>query len=859
MRKFIAIVVSNALALQTAFAAPAVTTANVNFRAGPGTGFQSFGTLPEGTEVDLGDCDETGAWCSVTYQGNTGFVSGSYLHMTEDQGDDDEQGWPRTYTTDKGATLILYQPQVSDWENFQTLDALVAAEYVAKEGATPVFGIIGLTGKTYADQEEGDVLIEDLTVTELNFSALDREAMTDLSLQVGKLVPTGPITVKEERITASLAEYKRMDDVSDLGTDAPPIFVSTRPAILVQTDGEAIFAPVKGASGLSFVVNTNWDMFKVDDGGTLYLRNDKSWLTSSDISSGWQETDALPELINNLPDDENWADAKEAIPPSPPEDGAAPKIFYSDKPAEMIVFEGEPKLEAVPGTRLEWASNTQSDVFYLAETKTWYILVSGRWFKSASLDGPWVFTTPDLPDDFRNIPEDASYYSVRASVPGTSEADQARLKASIPHTARVEEGTVSADVAYAGDPDFQPIEGTQMSYAVNTSDQVIKVGGKYYVLQDGVWFVGDNPNGPFQVATSVPDEIYTIPPSSPVYNTTYVRVYETEPGAVWFGYTMGYLAGFLAWGTIVYGTGWYYRPWYNRPWYRPGIYFPRPVTYGIGAYYNPVRGLYGRYGYAYGPYRGIAGGAIYNPRTGGYIRGGRIYGPRGSAGFIAAYNPVTGRGGVYVGGHGIYGSWKGGGVTRGPEWARARATGRDAAANRWQRAQAGDRVANLGRRGDVFAGRDGSVYRRQGDNWQKFDGGRWSGVDRPSREQLRDRAGGAAAAIGGAGAGAAIANRPGRDRPATTRPAQRPSAERPAQRPAQRPSASRPQQRPSASRPAQRPAARPAQAPSHLSRDNRARQAGNRQVNRNRAATRRPPSGGGRARGGGGRRGGGRR
>jgi hypothetical protein len=158
-----------------------------------------------------------------------------------------------------------------------------------------------------------------------------------------------------------------------------------------------------------------------------------------------------------------------------------------------------------------------------------------------------------------------------------------------------------------------------MSYAVNTNDQVIQVGAKYYVLQDGVWFVGDSPEGPFVVAQAVPEEIYTIPPSSPVYNVTYVRIYETEPDAVWYGYTMGYLTGFLAWGVFVYGTGWYYRPWY-RPGIRP-IYFPRPVTYGIGAFYNPLRGTYGRYGYAYGPRRGIAGGGIYNPRTGGYIRG----------------------------------------------------------------------------------------------------------------------------------------------------------------------------------------------------------------------------------------------
>ena len=74
------------------------------------------------------------------------------------------------------------------------------------------------------------------------------------------------------------------------------------------------------------------------------------------------------------------------------------------------------------------------------------------------------------------------------------------------------------------------------------------------------------------------------------------------------GRTTGYLSGFLAWGTYVYGTGWSYSPyWYSWPGYGYPIYYPRPYTWGVSAYYNPIRGTYGRYGYAYGPYRGIAG------------------------------------------------------------------------------------------------------------------------------------------------------------------------------------------------------------------------------------------------------------
>ena len=411
----------------------------------------------------------------------------------------------------------------------------------------------------------------------------------------------------------------------------------------------------------------------------------------------------------------------------------------------MILFEGEPALQDVPRTSLQWASNTEADVFFDKAGKQWYVLLSGRWFRAASLDGPWTFATPDLPADFQNIPEDAPYYAVRASVPGTSEAAEARLKASIPTTARVETGSITPTVAYAGDAQFAPIETTDLSYATNTTDTVIKVGEQYFLLQDGVWFVADSPNGPWQLAREVPDAIYAIPPSSPVYNATYVRVYDTEPDAVWYGYTMGYLSGYLAWGTYVYGTGWAYPPyWYSWPGYAYPIYYPRPVTWGIGAYYNPIRGMYGRYGYAYGPYRGIAGVRSWNPATGTYGRAGAAWGPRGSAGFVGAYNPRTDGGGYVAGGRNVYGAWKSAGVRRGSEWARvtARDTAAGGSALRWNTSN-GQGFIREGRRGDIYAGRDGNVYRNTGDGWQRFDGG-WQDVAQPegrgaSRARRRTR------------------------------------------------------------------------------------------------------------------------
>lgn len=732
MRKFsLAVVIQQAL-IVSAFAGPAVTTAQVNFRSGPGTSFASQGMIPDGAQVDLAQCDTAGGWCSVTYRGKQGFVSGKYLNAA----DDERPGWPRSFTTPGGAEVTLYQPQVSEWKDFTNLKALVATEYKATKDAKPVFGVIGLEGRTSLDRDAGEVVLSDIKATQLDFSVLDRQQLADLSLEVGKVVPTGVITVPEERLTASLADYSRISNVEGLKSDPPPIFVSTAQAILVQTDGKEVVAPVKGVDGLSFVVNSNWDILKVGADGPYYLRDEKSWLTAKALNGDWQAASTLPEVVSKLPDEDSWKEARGAMPPAPFEGGVVPKVFYSDLPAELIQFDGDPKLEDVPGTGLQWASNCDGDVFFDKANANWYALLSGRWFSSASLEGPWIFATPNLPADFKNIPDDAPYYNVRSSVPGTSESTQARLKASIPEMARVAtDGSVKVEVAYSGDAKFEPIAGTSVSYAVNTNDQVFQVGSKYYVLKNGVWFVGDTPKGPFVVARSVPDEIYKIPPSSPAYNATYVRVYDTSDDAVWFGYTMGYLGAFLAWDTFVYGTGWYYPPYWDFGWSGGSWpYYPRAVTYGVGAFYNPARGTFGRYGYAYGPYRGIVGGAAYNPSTGTYFRGGAVAGPAGERGFISAYNPRTDTGAIARGGQNVYGSWGTASVRHGSDWARASggslAGGGEGA--RWATSGGNQGFVARGGGGDVYAGRDGNVYRRQDGQWQKHSDGGWSPVQRPS-------------------------------------------------------------------------------------------------------------------------------
>ena len=68
MRKLVVFALIWTSVAVVAVAAPGVTTTNVNFRSGPGTNYSTMRTLPVGTSIDIGDCDDAGSWCAVTVE-----------------------------------------------------------------------------------------------------------------------------------------------------------------------------------------------------------------------------------------------------------------------------------------------------------------------------------------------------------------------------------------------------------------------------------------------------------------------------------------------------------------------------------------------------------------------------------------------------------------------------------------------------------------------------------------------------------------------------------------------------------------------------------------------------------------------
>ena len=650
--------------------------------------------------------------------------------------------WPRVFDRN-GVHIVVYQPQVRAWQKYRTMVADSAISVTEKVGSKPVLGIISWRADTITNVSLQSVYVRNIEVLDARFPSLDAAQEALMQKRAHQFYPTMTLTIGLPRMIASLEKVNEPVRPITASADIPSILATTSPAIVLMVDGKPVLAPITGTS-LQYVVNTNWDLFL--DKSDYYLLSGKTWLKAKELRGPWSVTAKLPPDMTKLPANQNWDEVLKSIPPSSSAQ-AAPRVLFAEKPTELLSFRGKPVYSKIPSTNLSYAINTESKVFLHQPDGQVYVLISGRWFRAPSIDGPWTYASNSLPADFRAIPRGNPVHDVLVSVPGTQEASDAVLLSQVPTTVIVNRAAAEAQVkvAYAGAPKFEAIPTTTMTYAVNTPDKVIRVGDLYYLCFQGIWFVSRSATGPWKTADSVPQIIYTIPPSSPVYNVTYVVVSNPTPITVQTSYSSGYLGVFvvgMAMGpTVVYGTGYYYPPYIY--WGPHPVYYPYPYTYGVAAVYNPYTGAYGVGRAVYGPYGSAGTAAWYNPTTGTYARAVTTQNAYGGHTYAQGYNPWTGTYAATSQGHNQYSQWGSSVVTNGDNWAQAQhVTNSQGTAGSFQTSKGSAGAGVSGANGNsgfvvkdannnnVYAGADGNVYKKDSSgNWSKYDDGNWTPVD----------------------------------------------------------------------------------------------------------------------------------
>ena len=672
--------------------------------------------------------------------------------------------WPKTSDVN-GVTYTMYSPQVDRWDGYHFAAHAVVA--VAPKGTGhPALGVIAMQARTIADRQAQTVYFDHITVVNATFPG-DPRAAGAYRRVFQQLLSQGPSSLPLARLTSDLAAGDGDDPPGVAVLNTPPQFIfSQSPAMLVLIDGDPVWRALPGTN-LERVINTRALILR-DGTGTIWVHLFDGFLTAPRITGPWSVATNVPTEAGPLA--QNLADANvvDLMPGEPDETTnllpslaqGAPQLVVATRPTELLVTDGAPHWTSIPGTSLQYVDNTTGNVFTNLRDRQIYVLVTGRWFRASGFDGPWQYVDGrDLPADFANIPDDSPKENVKASIPSTPQADDALRANQVPQMTEVDPTQVHFMPDLPGAPVLAPIEGTPLQYVANSRTPIIRMNdANWYAVQDGIWFSAPAITGPWSAATGVPPVIYTIPPSSPLYYVTFVRIYDITPPYIVEGYTPGYLGSYASTdGVVVYGTGYAYPAYIvTYAWY------PAPVTYGYAAnicwtpwtgwcfgfgfgwFFGEVFDIHHQrhhWGWGPAPYWGVYGHHFY-----GRVRGGP--GGWGPNSWVATNRNVyrrwnrttrTPRPG------GSFNAWGGNAWNTRVGHAYNSTTGRLAAGQHAPltnvytgnfsypgRTRTAPGAPPMG--GNLFSDRNGRIYRSPDNrNLQQFRNGRWNNVQDPQR------------------------------------------------------------------------------------------------------------------------------
>jgi len=188
---------------------------------------------------------------------------------------------------------------------------------------------------------------------------------------------------------------------------------------------------------------------------------------------------------------------------------SAPVIFYADRPASLVVFDGEPVLVPAGKSVLTYAVNTNWAVF--VEHGTWFLLNNGVWLSATQVGGPYELVT-QLPETFQALKREPEFKNVARYIP--AKAPPSKYVAPQIFVSQ----KPAEIIVTAGAPSLRAVTGTGLQRVVNTANVLFYHAAEnlYYVLLSGRWFSARTFSGPWEFATDrLPPDFSLISPTGP--------------------------------------------------------------------------------------------------------------------------------------------------------------------------------------------------------------------------------------------------------------------------------------------------------------------------------------------------------
>ena len=215
---------------------------------------------------------------------------------------------------------------------------------------------------------------------------------------------------------------------------------------------------------------------------------------------------------------------------------APPAITITSVPTVLVLVQGKPALQEIPGTKLERVINTQM-LLARDTNRAWWLKIADGWMTAAKLEGPWTVGTAtgnaDLATAATWAAAQPAVNLLAGAVPASSDSTQAvtgdsavaAAKPAIPAASlatavpAIIVSTQPAEVIVTdGAPKWEAIEHSGLEFVTNTSGNIFRVTatGINYVLISGRWFCASAMQGPWAYwpASDLPAAFHLIPSDS---------------------------------------------------------------------------------------------------------------------------------------------------------------------------------------------------------------------------------------------------------------------------------------------------------------------------------------------------------
>lgn len=206
---------------------------------------------------------------------------------------------------------------------------------------------------------------------------------------------------------------------------APKVFSSTIPAEMILFVGEPNLVEI--VDELSYANNTDSQLFNTAD--TWYYLVSGRWFKNDDLDSGWEATIELPEVFANIPTEHSMGNALASVPGTLESKIAVLDAQIPTKTTlplitelpELVTYTGEPQFVEIIGTNLMRAANTDFDV--ILDGTVYYLCYTGTWYEAVTANGPWN-PASEVPDSIYTIPASdpaykVTYVQIASSTPST--------------------------------------------------------------------------------------------------------------------------------------------------------------------------------------------------------------------------------------------------------------------------------------------------------------------------------------------------------------------------------------------------------------------------------------------------------